>query len=267
MTASPASAATAITAGRGPLRSPAAGCSAADARDAVATRAISVIANRPSSTPPTTMSGSIRPSGSAIAATANTTAPAARPTTARVLVGRNKPSLTRTACRASTIGAAESQASIVASPNAASKATPHRIGRTMTSQAALTTAPPSVSSSSRWTMYPPTTSRTPTASAAHMSDRPAVAAVRQRFGDRAMAAAKQTRASTGSSHASTPRALATAIVVSAKAWSPIEARVTETSDVTAARSGATAANTAVTTAAVSARRRATESASLSVRAR
>ena len=79
-----------------------------------------------------------------------------------------------------------------------------------------------------------------------------------------MAPAKHTSASTGSSHARTPTSLATAIVVSANAWSPIDASVTETSDDTGARSGATTASAPVTTAPASARRRAIESASPSV---
>ena len=132
---------------------------------------------------------------------------------------------------------------------------------------AWATAPPRLSASSRRMMKPPTTSTTPSTPAAHSSERPTDAAVRQRVRDRAMAPAKQTSASTGRSHARTPTARAMAIVVSANAWSPIDARVTDTSDDTGARSGATTASAPVTTAPTSARRRAIESASPSVSSR
>ena len=116
-------------------------------------------------------------------------------------------------------------------------------------------------------MNPPMMSNTPSAPAAHISERPTDAAVRQRVRESATAAAKQTSASTGRSHARTPTARAMAIVVSANAWSPIDASVTDTSDDTGARSGATTASAPVTTAPASARRRAIESASPSVRTR
>ena len=156
-------------------------------------------------------------------------------------------------------GAPESQASIIASPNTASRTTPHHIGRTMTPHDAWATAPPSVSASSRRTMNPPMTSTTPSTAAAHINERPTEAAVRHRDRERAIATAKQITASTGSSHARTPTARAMAIVVSANAWSPIDANVTDTSVDTGARSGATTARAPVTTAPASARRRAIES--------
>ncbi len=152
------------------------------------------------------MSGSITPSGSAIAATPSTHgdrrhARARRPCSRSQ---HSRPGPGRRAA-ASASGAAESQASIVARPNAASNDdtpphrphhhVPRRLGDRPTERVVVEPVDEDAADDEqrRRRPAPPT-----------CSDRPTVAAVRQRFGDRAMAATKQTRASTGSSQASTP---------------------------------------------------------------
>ena len=206
--------------------------------------------------------------GSAMAAMPTIATMSARTTTHAVRCGRRSTaSRTRPAWAARAIGADESQASITASPNAASPATPHRIGRIITSHAARAAAPPSVSSSNLRTRKPPTTSTRATPPADHINARPTRAAVRQRSADSTIATTKQTSASSGSSHASTSSSRAIAMTVEANAWSPISASVTDTFVAFGARSGATAPSTPVTTAPASAMRSAIESASLSVSAR
>ena len=157
-------------------------------------------------------------------------------------------------------GASESQASITASPNTASRATPHHIGRTMTPHDAWATAPPSVSSSSRRTMNPPTTSTAPSTAgrphqrASHGAPPPATGIGTGRSRRRSRSAA-----STGSSHARTPTARAMAIVVSSERLVADRRQRHRHVRRHGARSGATTASAPVTTAPASARRRAIES--------
>ena len=177
------------------------------------------------------MSGSRRPSGSAMAANAQQHGdPLPAPRRLRCSAGAGLPSRRRAARRASAVGAAESHATSSSARRSPAPTMPHHIGRTMTLHAARAIAPPSVSLSSRRTTNP---------TDEHQRRRgcrpPTAPNVQPRGGsptpgDSAMPAAKQTSASTGSSHARTPRAWAMAIVVSANAWSPIDANVIDTSD-------------------------------------